>query len=77
MTLTKRAIASAAEYYYSCPEKIEALEPQLKKLYWAQRSWHSGIKMTWVAGILSDGLGKLTYPDGTIFNYAMPIRTDR
>lgn len=67
-----KGLASAAEYYLRHPDKLSTLEPKLLKLFWAQRHWNPMIRMNWVSGIISDGEGTLTFPDGATFEYEMP-----
>jgi len=68
-----KSIASFTEYYLRCLDKLEALGPDARRRFWAQRDWHPVVKMTWNTLTVSDGEGVITYPDGSKRAYAKPL----
>jgi hypothetical protein len=64
-----KLISSFVEYYLKNPDKLEELEDDKKRFYWAQRIWHPILWLNWMSGIDSDGKGLITYPDGSRLSY--------
>jgi hypothetical protein len=59
-----KSVVSWVEYHIRYPEKLEALSPEGRELFWKQREWHPMVQMLWNNEIRSTGEGMLIFPNG-------------